>query len=366
MAEAAGATTDTPALWMTPSARVDLAILVSNWRQLSERAPRAAAAGVVKANGYGLGAIPVARALLGAGCRRFYVAHAREGAALRPALGEAAEIAVLHGFTPGDASMFAQAQLQPVLNSPAQIHDWIEAGRPGAGAALHIDTGMNRLGVSESDWPEVQNALPRPDWLLTHLACADEPGHAQNRAQLKRFLDGSQMWAQTRRSLAATAGVYLGQDYHFDEVRLGVGLFGGGPVPPDGSATSDVVEVSAPVLMVRQVGPGQSVGYGATWTAAAPTDVAVVALGYADGFLRAGSNRGYGVIGGRRRPIIGRVSMDLIMIDVTGLRVHPGDRVEFLGGAARLREQASAAGAADYEFLVRLGDRLTRSYTGAG
>jgi alanine racemase len=330
---------------------------------LGRRASPAEAAAVVKADAYGLGAAPVARALAKAGCRRFYVAWPHEGVEVRKALGAGPGIAVFHGPAPDTVALFAEAQLEPVLNSLDQIRRWIAAG--AAPAALHVDTGMSRLGVAEADWRAAAMAWPAPTLLVSHLASADEPdGDTKNRSQLEALGRASTFWPSARRSFSATAGVYLGPTYAMDEIRPGIGLYGGGPIPMQGEAPLPVVTLTAPILQLREIGPGETIGYGATFTANQRHTLATVGIGYADGFLRAASNRGYGVVRGGRRPILGRVSMDLIVLDVTGVSAAVGDEVELMGVNLPLRDQAQAMGTIDYELLTRLGRRIRRNYVG--
>lgn len=345
-------------------AQIDLGVLVANWRLLGRAAKGARAAAVVKADGYGLGAAPIARALSRAGCTRFYVAHVQEGIELRSALGAGPDIAVLHGFDSEVAEAMRSANLSPVLNTVGQIRDWLTSGGVEGKATIQLDTGMTRLGIPPQDWADARALTPNPEVLMSHLACADEPGHPMNAQQLGRFNEAIRLWPKGTRSLAATAGIYLGDRYTFDEVRPGIGLYGGGPAPGAGPMTQDVARVTAPVIQTRRADVGEAVGYGATWVCTKPTELAAVALGYADGFLRSASNRGYGVLRGERRPVVGRVSMDIVMIDVSGLGVETGDTVEFLGPGMPLRDQAAAIGAADYELLVRLGQRVKRSHSG--
>jgi alanine racemase len=224
---------------------------------------------------------------------------------------------------------------------------------------------MNRLGVPESQWAEATKKIPKPVRLLSHLASADEPDDAKNAQQLDAFNRSRQLWPEAPRSFAATGGAYLGRGYAMDEVRPGIGLYGGGPVPASGDGPKTVLRLTAPILQVRTVKAGDTAGYGGAWTAATDCTLATVGLGYADGFLRAASNKGMGVIGGKRRPIVGRVSMDLIVVDVTGTNAKPGDDIEFVGPDMPLSEAATSMGTIDYEFLTRLGSRIERVYSGA-
>jgi alanine racemase len=339
---------------------IDLDAIVANWRMFSCRAAPATAAAVVKADAYGLGAAKVGPALAKAGCTRFYVAWPQEGVELRKAIGAGPEIAVFHGPAKDTLNLYALAKLQPVLNSLDQIDLW--AGR--GPAALHLDTGMNRLGVSETQWAEAARKLPKPSLIVGHLACGDEFEHPKNTRQLETFNLASAFWPGIPRSFSATGGAYLGGDFIMDEIRPGIGLYGGGPQPSDGDGPKIVVTLKSPILQIRNVGCGDSVGYGATWTADGDKTLATVGLGYADGFLRAASNRGKGVVAGLKRPIVGRVSMDLIVMDITDVKASVGDEIEFLGPNMPLAEVASSMGTIDYEILTRLGSRVERVWSG--
>lgn len=346
-----------------PTLLIDLDAIVANWRMMQHRVAPAQVAAVVKADAYGLGAERVAAALTKAGCSRFYVAWPHEGASLRRQLGPAPDILVFHGVTGDTRDLFQEYELQPVLNDLEQIDLWLTSGNSPRPAAIHVDTGMNRLGLSEAHWDAAARILPKPTLLISHLACGDEASDA-NPTQLARFKRASAFWPNTARSLSATGGVYLGPDYHFDEVRPGIGLYGGGPSPADGPAPRTVVTLTAPVLQVRDLKEGETVGYGCAWTARTNTRTATIGLGYADGYLRSASNRAHVFVQGQKRPVIGRVSMDLIIVDVTGLSVSPGDDIELLGPNMPLPELAVAMGTIDYEILTRLGSRLDRRYAG--
>lgn len=335
---------------------------------LAKRAGPAEAAAVVKADAYGLGAAEAGRALAKAGCRRFYVAWPAEGEALRAAIGAGPEIAVFHGPSTDTLDMFRKHDLQPVLNSLEQIALWRREGEASRAFALHLDTGMNRLGVHARDWAAADAALGplRPRHLLSHLVSPDIPESPLNAQQLFLFESAIPAWAGAKKSLSSTGGVYLNPRFCFDEVRPGIGLYGGGPTPPSGPAPLPVVTLTAHILRIGDVGRGETTGYGASWTSDGARRLATLGIGYADGFLRSASNRGYGVVKGEKRPIVGRVSMDLTMLDVTGLDVAVGDEVELLGAAMPIAEQAAAMGTIDYEILTRLGPRFARSYAGAG
>jgi alanine racemase len=284
---------------------------------------------------------------------------------LRKTLGSGPDIVVFHGSTRETLALFVEHDLEPVLNSLEQIRLWRHTpGLMNATYSLHVDTGMNRLGVPQADWLDAAPLAPRPHRLISHLACADEPANAMNERQLGLFERASSLWSASLRSFAASGGAYLGSAYTLDEVRAGIGLYGGGPTPPDGDAPRCVVTLISPILQIRTAKAGETTGYGATWTADGARTLATVGLGYADGFLRAASNRGMAVVGGARRPIVGRVSMDLIVVDVTGTDARTGDDVEFLGPNMPLAEVADSMGTVDYELLTRIGSRVQRVWSG--
>jgi alanine racemase len=346
---------------------VRLDALAANWRFFRDQAPGAACAAVVKADGYGLGATPVARRLRDEGCGTFFVAHLGEGVALRADLGAGPEVFVLNGLAPGAAEAFAAHDLRPVLNSLAQIEEW-GALAPGRPAALHVDTGMNRLGVPLEEVEQAAEGLQATPLLLvmSHLACASDPKHPKNAMQLADFVQAAAQLPQAPLSIAASAGALLGAEYQLDMIRPGIGLYGGGPFDADPTPLHPVATLEAPIIQVRAIGPGDTLGYGATWQADRRRRIATVALGYADGFLRSGSNRGFAVVGGAVCPIVGRVSMDLIGLDVTGAgpAAEVGAMAQFLGPAAPIDAQAQALDTIPYEILTRLGPRLKRTHVG--
>jgi alanine racemase len=339
---------------------VDLDAAAANWAALQRRAGVPAAA-TVKADAYGLGAGPISRRLAAEGCRSFFVALAEEGAELRRALGDGPEILVFSGHMAGDAQLLRNLALTPVINSAEQLVRQTEA-LPGQPFAIQLDTGMNRLGMEPGEWAAVRDlALAAgPRLILSHLACADEPEHLMNAQQLDEFrtlTDG----CGVPRSLAATGGVLLGPAYAFDLVRPGIGIYGGAPF----AQARPVVQLDLPVIQCRTVEPGEIVGYSATWTAPAPTRTATVAAGYADGLLRSLSGRGTLWAGDVPCPILGRVSMDLIVADVSAL---PGDpeSLAALGPHQGIDDLAAAAGTIGYEILTALGARYRRRHVGAG
>jgi alanine racemase len=318
-------------------------------------------AAVVKADAYGLGVTRVARALAQAGARRFFVAFAEEGALVRQALGPGPQVAVLSGHCPGDTEMIHDLDLTPMLNSLDQITRHLEA-LPGHAFGVQLDTGMNRLGVEMLEWQAVAPILLEagPELLMSHMACADEPDHPLNEAQLRAFhemTDGTGL----PRSLAATGGILLGPRWHFDLTRPGVGLYGGLPH----GAAEPVVRLSLPVIQTREVAPGEAVGYGCTWVAERPAVIATVAAGYADGLPRTLSNRAQLWDGEVPCPLVGRVSMDAITVDVTHLPEVPRT-LDILGPQQGVDALAAAGGTIGYEILTALGPRYQRRYQERG
>jgi alanine racemase len=340
---------------------IDLDAIAANWRALGRLAAPAEAAAVVKADAYGLGLAPVGRALAAAGARQFFVALASEALALRAALGPGPVIHCLNGLMPGDTAAFAQASIRPVLNAPEQVA-W--ARDSGLDCALQIDTGMNRLGLETAELAAAPLEGLRLTLVMSHLACADEPGHPMNAAQRAAFaaMTADPRLAGLPRSLAATGGTLLGADYHFDLVRPGVGLYGGLPF----AAARPVVTLDVAVVQVRDVAAGEAVGYAAAWVAPRPSRIATIASGYADGLIRAMGGRLAAWHGDVALPLVGRVSMDLITLDATdapGLK--PGETVRLLGARQGVDAMAEAAGTIGYEILTSLGTRWPRRYEGA-
>lgn len=344
---------------------IDLAALADNYATLARACAPGTAGAVVKADAYGLGVAPVARRLAAAGCRHFFVATPREGVTLRGVLADA-EILVLDGLGVTSREAFIAAALIPVLNTRAELERWAGAGP----AAVHIDTGMNRLGLGAADVEALaaeQELLARLDvrYVLTHLACADEPGHADNATQLERFAAVRLLWPQAQTSIGNSAGLLLGDAFGGDLARPGIALYGANPFRREPSPVRPVVTVRARILALREVGAGASIGYGASFTTTAPMRVATVAIGYADGYLRSLGNCGVAEVAGQRVPVVGRVSMDLITLDVTALgpdQVAEGDWATLIGGSISLEEVAALAGTINYELLTALGSRLERVY----
>ncbi len=340
---------------------IDLDAIAANWVALdSLSAEDVQTAAVVKADAYGLGVGPVSRALAAAGARRFFVAAAEEGLALREALGDGPEISVFSGHMAGDTEMLRDLHLVPMLNSIEQMTRHFEA-LPGHPFGVQLDTGMNRLGMEPIEWAAVRELVlaQGPTLLMSHLACADEPGHEMNLHQLETFhemTDG----AAVPRSLSATGGILLGDAFHFELTRPGIGLYGGFPY----EEAWPVATLDLPVVQLRDVAPGESVGYSNTFVADVPTRVATVSGGYADGLSRQLSNHGVLFHGDVPCPILGRVSMDLIGVDVTHLETDP-EVLSVLCAEQTVDDVAEAAGTIGYEILTQLGHRYTRAHVRA-
>jgi alanine racemase len=351
---------------------VDLDALASNFKLLRAAAHPAECGATVKADAYGLGLEPVARRLAREGCRRFFVATLGEGVTLRALLPHAA-IHVFDGVEAGSEGDFVRHGLVPVLNSLPQLLRWsrharaVQARLP---AALHIDTGMNRLGMSEQEVGMLAGSLEHLDGLaldhlMTHLACADQPGHPLNREQIELFARLRARLPAAPTSIGNSAATLTGGEWCGDIVRPGIALYGANPFSEREHPLREVVRLTARVIQVRELGRKQSVGYGATCRLPAGTRLATVSVGYADGYLRSLGNRGVAAVEGVRVPVVGRVSMDLITLDISALpaeRVQPGTAVELLGGAVPIDELARAAGTISYEILSSLGTRLQRVY----
>ena len=350
---------------------IDLDALAANYKLLSDRSAPASCAAVVKANGYGLGLEAVSQTLAATGCSSYFVALLDEGIALRSLL-PSVEIFVLNGVSEGEAQEFHRHRLIPVLNDLDQIEIWSRTP-PAEGAhpaALHFDTGMARLGLTPA---ETERLIAEQDrladvaitCLTSHLACADEQEHPLNQAQRERFAAIVAIFPAMRASLAASSGIFLGREWHFDLVRPGAALYGVAPTKNAPNPMRQVVKLQGKILQVRAVDTPQTVGYGATHRLAGPSLIATVAAGYADGYLRSLSGRGTAYIGDTRVPVVGRVSMDLIALDVTDVsQAKPGDMVDLIGPRHDINALAAEAGTIGYEILTSLGERYRRHYTG--
>jgi alanine racemase len=335
--------------------RLDNDALVANWRWLAARNAAAACGAAVKADGYGLGAREVVARLAGAGCRDFFCATWAEAAALGT-MPEGARLAVLHGVRAEDMADALDSPARPVLNSVEQVARWRDAG--GGACDVMVDTGMNRLGLSiEQAKGGALDGL-EVDTLMSHLACADEPGHPLNALQLAAFRALCDGVHAKRYSLANSAGILLGQDYAFDLTRPGIALYGGIPVPM-ATGIRPVVAIEAQILQVRTVGAGDFVGYGATWQAQGDARIAILNLGYADGYMKRLAPGAHAMAGDRKLPLAGRISMDLIAVDVTGASVGEGD---WLGLDFALPALEARSGLSQYELLTGLNQRFERRW----
>ena len=333
---------------------LDSAALKANWQWLAGQSGAARCGAAVKANGYGLGAVNVVRHLLAAGCRDFFVATWAEAAELLPHLG-GASLSVLHGVRAEDMAFALASGARPVLNSPEQIARWKEAG--GGPCDVMVDTGMSRLGLSSRDVrPDLLAGL-RIETLMSHLACADEE-HPLNSEQLRRFRQMIAGVEARNFSLANSAGILLGEAFIFGLTRPGLALYGGIPRPEAAGHIRQVVRPRAQILQRRFIRPGQSVGYGATYVAERRREIAILNVGYADGYLRGFSGTGAALRDGQRLPVLGRVSMDLLAVDVSmAPELRDGDWLDL---EFDLPRAAAQAGLSQYELLTTLGRRYDR------
>ncbi len=337
---------------------IDLDAVVANWRAL-DGMTNCKTAAVVKADGYGLGGANVAKALFKAGVRQFFVAVAEEAVAIREELGEKPDISVFSGHMKGDTDLIRELKLTPMINSVDQLTHHFET-LPGHPFGIQLDTGMNRLGMERQEWAAIAElALAQnPTLVMSHLACADEPDHPMNAYQLdnfKQLTDG----ISAPRSLAATGGILLGPDYHFDLTRPGIGLYGGLPF----EQATPTVELDLPIIQVRDVAEGEVVGYGNSWQAERPSKIATVSGGYADGIFRMLSDKATLYHGDTPCKLVGRVSMDLLTIDVTDLPETP-TKLTLIGPQQSVDDLANQARTIGYEVLTQLGARYNRKTFG--
>ncbi|MFZ0606710.1 MAG: alanine racemase [Xanthobacteraceae bacterium] len=358
---------------------VDLAAIAANWRALADRLLAAECAAVVKADAYGLGLQQVTTALAQAGCKTFFVADLAEARTVRSRAPEAA-IYVLHGFSPDWGEGLLEINARPVINSTTELAEWdvfVAAHSWRGGAALQVDTGMRRLGISPDEAaalaPRAQTEHHGIALLMSHLVCAEIPDHPLNAKQIRLFRELHTLYPGVPASLVNSSGIFLGDSGHFDLARPGAALYGVNPTPGRSNPMQSAVELSGRILQLRSVARDDTVGYDATWTAKRASRIAVIALGYADGLMRAGSGTdqrpgGTMIVAGQRCPIVGRISMDLVCADVTDLPdggVHRGNQAILIGGEIGIDEVATAAGTIGYEILTRLGLRSHVVYRGA-
>ena len=353
---------------------IDLAALAANYKTMQKNAGKAETSAVVKADGYGLGMAEIAPVLFDAGCRSFWVAQLNEGIALRAILPEA-KIYVLNGVPSGTAAQFETYDLRPCLVTPAQVEEWqshCQANKP-LPACLFVDSGFNRLGLGEI---EIANLMARPDifegWELcliaSHLACADDPTHPMNGAQLERFGNALAVLPPAPASLANSGGTMLGADYHFDMIRTGTMLYGCSATAKEEDALSPIASLRAPLLQMRRLSAGDSIGYGATFTASEEMTIGIASLGYGDGLSRHFGNQSPSpirfTIGGQPVSLLGRISMDSLAIDLTNLPQMPsvGDMVEIFGQDNPIDRLAQQGNTISYELLTSLGSRYNRIY----
>lgn len=349
-----------------PWVDIDLNALCTNFAMIRDQAPNIETAAVVKCDAYGLGLKAVAQTLAAKeNCQSFFVAYPEEGAALRAYLNSTdADIYVFNGPLPQTMALFEQCRLTPILNSFEQAEKWASR-QPGVTAAVHIDTGMNRLGAPLSEVDDIA-ALKglSAKLLMSHLACSSAPTDPMNAKQRKRFIDAASKFPDARLSLSASGGALMGKDYHFDMLRVGTALYGGTPFDFDEPRLAPVAFLRAPVVQIRTALPGETVGYAASHAISKPTQLATVALGYGDGFPRAGSGQAEAFIGDIRAPVAGRISMDLTSLDITNAKnpIKTNDIATFFGEGVSLFEAACACGTIPYELLTGLGGRVDRRY----
>lgn len=360
---------------------IDLEAIVANWKKLANKASHKNCAAVVKANGYGLGAVEVSHALFNAGCREFFVATVEEGVELRKAIKEAT-IYIFSGFNRKAAKTYKSKQLIPVINSLSGIADWQSYATASMKCALHVDTGMNRLGLSESDVSLLADDQEpygkfNPSLIISHFACADDPGNPLNNQQIEAFSHAASLFPNARKSLANSAGIFIGKSAHFDMLRPGIALYGGEAVNTVNNPMKPVLKLEGRIIQIRQAKKGESVGYGACGKLERDSVIAVVGIGYADGLHRSTSGAGTpsrtyfsqpgiaGMIGKHKAPLIGRVSMDLTTYDVTDIpskALADADWIELINNHITVDDVAASAGTIGYEILTSLGKRYERIY----
>ena len=352
---------------------INLTAIKSNYRLLRSKSATARCAALVKANAYGTGVEQVAPALQDAGCHIFFVATVDEAIALRGITGAGPQIFVLNGLPAEASGVFEAHNLTPVLNDLGQIERWAKGARirgRALPAALHFDTGMSRLGLPEDetrrlmDDPAMIDGL-NVEYVMSHLVSSEEPDNPLNGRQLETFSAIRGGFPHVAASLANSSGVFLGPKYHFDLVRPGVALYGANPQPGHLNPMREVVRLRVKIIQVRRIDTPQTVGYGAAHRVSGPATIATLPLGYADGYLRSLSDRGFCCLGGVRVPVVGRVSMDLTSVDVSSVPpqlVFPGAEVDVIGGSVPIDDLAERGNTIAYELLTALGARYHREY----
>jgi len=351
---------------VTATLTIDLDAIAENWRLADAQHPRMTAA-VVKANAYGLGADKIVPKLAAAGCRHFFTAHLEEALKIRPLIPRAM-LAVLNGLYPHNPAEFTAHNIIPVLGSLPEIAAWrAEAARLGRAlpAILHFDTGMSRLGLATADALGLDTSGLTLEFIMTHLVSADSPNDPRNAAQAAAFRGIAKHFPKIRTSLANSSGIFLGKLAHSTLARPGAALYGINPTPHLPNPMRGTIRLTAPILQVQLLNPGDTVGYNATWTAQHPSRIAVLGVGYADGYHRALSNQTAAYFDGTPVPLVGRVSMDLTTFDITDTNAGQGDTLELLGPHHGPDDLARAAGTNGYEILTALGNRYQRHYIGA-
>lgn len=353
---------------------IDLSAIVQNYLYLQKKVAPAQCGAVVKADAYSLGMIPVAKALVKAGCKEFFVAHLDEGIALRSVLGQNYPIYVLHGLPYQTEPLFLAHHLTPILNDIDQLQRWSSLCKDhqvSYAAGIQFDTGMSRFGIGQDEIDRLQHInwdVFQPTLVMSHLACGDTPNHPANRHQLTQFQALKQLVPNSRASLAASSGIFLGNDWHFDIARPGVALYGGNPTPGLSNPMQNVISLRGKIIQTRHIPKGAFIGYGATFIAPKAMKLALISIGYADGFFRAFSNKISAInldFPDIPLALLGRVSMDSLCIDITNLpesAIKVGDNIEMIGDHCPIDQIALQANTVGYEILTALGNRYHRVY----
>ena len=343
---------------------VNLSAIVANYELLSKRHAKKTVAAVVKADAYGLGVEAVSRALWQAGVRDFFVATLAESIELRTVLPKA-KIRVFQGLLVGEEQEYADYKLNPILNDLGQVERFIKHDklREAGELAIHIDTGMTRLGLCESELQKLQS-IASPTLIISHLACANDPQHQKNAEQLQRFRTALAYFPVAKGSFANSSGLFLPPEFHFDMARPGCALYGINPVDGE-NPMQPVAILSAPILQIRRLDRDENIGYGATYAAQKGSKIAIVAFGYADGYFRSLSNQGFAYLADYKVPIVGRVSMDMVTIDVSEIPdeiLGKAKTAEFINKKQTVDDIATQCNTIGYEIFTRIGKRVKREY----